>query len=64
MSNGPKYNNKTLMELLKVILSSHDEISVEEKQEIINTMQMLLKQSGNIHEDKQSFPITNYKRRN
>ena len=64
MSNDLKYDKKTLMELLKIMLSVRDDISTEDKKDILKAMQLILNQSDQDHEDKQEFPITDYKRRN
>jgi hypothetical protein len=64
MSDNSKYDKNTLMELLKMMLAVRDDITSEEKQNIIEAMQILLNKSDKDHEDKQRFSITDYKRRN
>jgi len=64
MSDNSKYDKNTLMELLKMMLAVRDDITSEEKQNIIEAMQILLNKSDKDYEDKQRFSITDYKRRN
>jgi|LakMenEpi03Aug12_release.lakeMendotaPanAssembly.Ray.scaffolds.fasta_scaffold2313619_2 hypothetical protein len=64
MSDNSKYDKNTLMELLKMMLTVRDDITSEEKQNIIEAMQILLNKSDKDYEDKQRFSITDYKRRN
>jgi len=64
MSSNFKYDKKTLMELLKIVLATHDDITPQEKQDILKIMQLLLNQSDEKHEDKQNIFNTDYKRRN
>ncbi len=65
MSENKKYNKKTIMALLKVLLSVRNDFSKEEKESIIKLAeQMIEKGNKDDYEDKQIFPITDYKRRN
>lgn len=65
MSNKPKYDENTLISLLKVMLAVRSDISKEEKEQILKVAIQLIR-NGNKqdYEDKQTFPITDYKRRN
>jgi len=65
MSNDKKYNPKTVMALLKLLLSVRNDLSKEEKQSVIRLAeQMMFKDTKQDYEDKQTFPIEDYKRRN
>ena len=65
MSENKKYNPKTIMTLLKLMLSVRNDITKEEKENVIKLAeQMILKGKKEDHEDKQIFPIQDYKRRN
>lgn len=65
MSNDRKYNPKTIMALLKLMLSVRQDLSKEEKESVIRLAeQMIFKNSKQDYEDKQIFPIKDYKRRN
>jgi hypothetical protein len=65
MSENKKYNPKTIMTLLKLMLSVRNDITNEEKENVIKLAeQMILKGKKDDYEDKQIFPITDYKRRN
>lgn len=60
-----KYDSKTIITLLKLMLSVRNDLSVEEKENIIKLTEQIYKnKSKQDYEDKQSFPITDYKRRN
>lgn len=65
MSNKPKYDENTLISLLKIMLAVRSDITKEEKEQILKVAIQLIK-NGNKqdYEDKQIFPITDYKRRN
>lgn len=65
MSDGKKYNPKTLIALLKLMLSVRSDLSKEEKESVLRVAeQLILKGSKQDYEDKQIFPIQDYKRRN
>jgi len=65
MSDGNKYNPKTIMALLKLMLAMRKDLSKEEKESVIRLAeQMILKGKKEDYEDKQIFPIQDYKRRN
>jgi len=65
MSNDKKYNPKTIMALLKLLLSVRNDLNKEEKESVIRLAeQMIYKDSKQDYEDKQTFPIKDYKRRN
>lgn len=60
-----KYDSKTIITLLKLMLSVRNDLTAEEKENIIKlTEQIYRNKSKQDHEDKQIFPITDYKRRN
>jgi hypothetical protein len=65
MSENKKYNPKTIMALLKLMLSVRNDITNEEKENVIKLAeQMIQKGKKEDYEDKQIFPIPDYKRRN
>jgi hypothetical protein len=65
MSINKKYNPETIFSLLKLMLSVRKDLSNEEKNTIIKLAEQLIyKNSKQNYEDKQIFPITDYKRRN
>jgi hypothetical protein len=65
MSNDKKHNPKTIMALLKLMLAMRNDLSKEEKESVIKLAeQMISKGKKKDHEDKQIFPIQDYKRRN
>ena len=65
MFNDKKYNPKTIMALLKLILSVRNDLSKEEKESVIKLAeQIILNNAKQNYEDKQIFPIQDYKRRN
>jgi len=65
MPENKKYNPKTIITLLKLMLSVRNDITKEEKESIIKLAeQMILKGKKDDYEDKQIFPIKDYKRRN
>ena len=60
-----KYKSKTIIALLKLMLSMRNDLSKEEKDSVMRLAeQMILKGKKENHEDKQIFPIQDYKRRN
>lgn len=60
-----KYDSKTIITLLKLMLSVRNDLTAEEKENIIRlTEQIYNNKNKQDYEDKQSFPLTNYKRRN
>ena len=65
MSNNRKYDENTLISLLKVMLAVRSDLTKEEKESILKmALQLIKKGNKQDYEDKQSFPITDYKRRN
>ena len=65
MSDDKKYNPKSIMALLKLMLAMRKDLSKEEKESVIRLAeQMILKGKTKDYEDKQIFPIQDYKRRN
>ncbi len=65
MSDGKKHNPKTIMTLLKLMLSMRNDLSKEEKESVIRLAeQMIQKGKKEDYEDKQIFPVQDYKRRN
>lgn len=65
MSNDKKYNPKTIMALLKLMLSVRNDLSKEEKESVIRLAeQIVLNNRKQDYEDKQIFPIKDHKRRN
>jgi hypothetical protein len=65
MSNDKKYNPKTIMALLKLMLAVRDNLSKEEKESVIKLAeQIILNNRKQDYEDKQIFPIKDHKRRN
>lgn len=65
MSETKKYNSKTILTLLKLMLSTRKDLSKDEKESIIRLVeQMILKGKYQDYEDKQIFSIQDYKRRN
>lgn len=62
-----KYDSKTIVALLKLMLSVRDDLTEEEKENLIKLTEQIYKnlhEKNNDHEDKQSFAIEDYKRRN
>ncbi len=65
MSDTKKYNPKTIMTLLKLMLSVRNDLSKEEKESVARlAKQLIYNNSKQDYEDKQIFPFTDYKRRN
>jgi hypothetical protein len=65
MSNKPKYDQKTLMSLLKIMLAVRSDLTKEEKESVIKLAEQIIKKGKNEdYEDKQIFTIEDYKRRN
>jgi len=65
MSDKPKYDEKTLMSLLKIMLAVRSDLTKEEKLSVIRLAEQLIRKgSKKDYEDKQTFPIEDYKRRN
>jgi len=65
MSNDKKYSPKTIFTLLKIMLSVRNDLSKEEKRAVYNLAeQIIYKNRKQDYEDKQIFPIQDYKRRN
>lgn len=65
MSKKHKYDQKTLMSLLKLMLAVRSDLTKEEKEAVIRlAQQIILKGNKEDYEDKQIFPIKDYKRRN
>jgi len=65
MSEGKKYNPKTVIALLKLMLSMRKDLTKEEKESVVRLAeQMILKGKNKDYEDKQIFSIKDYKRRN
>jgi len=65
MLNDKKYNPKTIVTLLKLMLSVRKDITNEEKELIIKfAEQIISKNRTQYYENKQIFPFTDYKRRN
>ena len=60
-----KYNEKTLLSLLKIMLAVRSDLTSEEKQSVIKLAeQIIIKNRYPDYEYKQIFPIQDYKRRN
>ena len=62
-----KYSKNTIMSLLKIMLLTRTDISEEEKNNIIKLAETLIADSerkNEDHENKQTLPIADYKRRN
>jgi hypothetical protein len=65
MSDNFKYDQKTLMSLLKLVLAVRTDLTKEEKESVIKLAeQIILKGKNKDYEDKQIFTIKDYKRRN
>ncbi len=65
MSNNTKYDEKTLMSLLKIMLAVRSDLTKEEKESIMRLAEQIIKKGKKQdYEDKQIFPDTDYKRRN
>lgn len=65
MSNNKKYNPETIITLLKLMLSVRTDLSKEEKESVIKLAeQIILNNKKQDYENKQIFPIQDYKRRN
>jgi|LakMenE01Jun11ns_1017448.scaffolds.fasta_scaffold9590279_2 hypothetical protein len=65
MSNDKKYSPKTIFTLLKIMLSVRNDLSKEEKRAVYNLAeQIIYKNRKQDYENKQTFPIQDYKRRN
>lgn len=65
MSDKPKYDEKTLISLLKIMLAVRSDLTKEEKQSVLRLAeQIILNNKKNDYEDKQTFLIEDYKRRN
>lgn len=65
MSNNTKYDEKTLMSLLKMMLAVRSDLTEEEKQSVMRLAEQIIKKGKKQdYEDKQIFPDTDYKRRN
>lgn len=65
MSNKSKYDQKTLMSLLKMMLAVRSDLTKEEKESITRLAeQIILKGKKQDYEDKQIFVVEDYKRRN
>lgn len=65
MSDKPKYDANTLIALLKVMLAVRSDLTQEEKDSVLRVATQLIKNGHKQdYEDKQTFPIADYKRRN
>lgn len=65
MPQEKKYSHKTIMSLLKIMLAVRKDLTKEEKESVIRLAEQLIRQgSKRDYEDKQIFPIQDYKRRN
>jgi hypothetical protein len=65
MSDNFKYDQKTLMSLLKLVLAVRTDLTKEEKESVIKLAeQIILKGKNKDYEDNQIFTIKDYKRRN
>lgn len=65
MSDKPKYDQKTLISLLKLMLAVRSDLTKEEKESVIRLAeQIILKGKNQDYEDKQIFTVKDYKRRN
>jgi hypothetical protein len=65
MSDKPKYDQKTLISLLKIMLAVRPDLTKEEKESIIRLAeQIILNNNKKDYENKQKFSIKDYKRRN
>lgn len=65
MSNNTKYDEKTLMSLLKIMLAVRSDLTKEEKEAVMRLAEQIIRKGKKEdYEDKQIFPITDYKRRN
>lgn len=64
MSESGKYNKKTIMALLKIMLAVRTDLSEAEKAEVLRLTEQILKEPLKDHEDKQRFYTQDYKRRN
>ena len=65
MSNKPKYDQNTLMSLLKIMLAVRTDLTKEEKESVIRLAeQIIIKGKNKDYEDKQIFTVEDYKRRN
>ena len=65
MSDKPKYDEKTLMSLLKIMLAVRSDLTKEEKEDVMRLAEQIIRKGKKEdYEDKQMFPITDYKRRN
>lgn len=59
-----KYDEKTLISLLKIMLAVRNDLSKEEKEAVLKAAEQVFKSKRQDYEDKQTFPIEDYKRRN
>lgn len=65
MPDNSKYDKKTLITLLKMMLAVRSDLTQEEKDSVIRLAeQIILKGKNQDYEDKQVFTIKDYKRRN
>jgi hypothetical protein len=65
MSDNSKYDEKTLMSLLKIMLAVRSDLTEEEKESVMRLAEQIIKKGKKQdYEDKQIFPDTDYKRRN
>lgn len=65
MSNNTKYDEKTLMSLLKIMLAVRSDLTKEEKEAVLTLAEQIIRKGKKEdYEDKQIFPNTDYKRRN
>jgi hypothetical protein len=65
MSNRSKYDEKTLLSLLKMMVAVRSNLTKEEKESILRLAeQLIVKGSKQDYEDKQIFTIEDYKKRN
>jgi hypothetical protein len=65
MSDNFKYDQKTLMSLLTLMLAVRSDLTKEEKESVIRLAeQIILKGKNQDYEDKQIFTVKDYKRRN
>lgn len=65
MSNNTKYDEKTLMSLLKIMLAVRSDLTKEEKEAVMRLAEQIIRKGKKEdYEDKQIFPNTDYKRRN
>lgn len=65
MSDKPRYDEKTLMSLLKIMLAVRSDLTKEEKESVLKLAeQIILNNNKKNYDNKQKFSIEDYKRRN